>query len=97
MQDKTMSDEIKPCPFCGAAPELQVEEPRGGFNKDAWAAWARVKCRRCWVKPQVGADAETGYYSREAPYHWVKTRSLEEAMEKAKETAIRFWNERPKP
>ena len=56
-----MSDELKPCPFCGGDAVLRttIESP------DYFEAWYTVHCDMCGVK--IGAE-----YKSDAISHWNK-------------------------
>jgi hypothetical protein len=53
-----MSEEIKPCPFCGGIPrpELQYED------EDLKTEFAIIACRNlgCHIKPRVGSTMSKG-------------------------------------
>ena len=86
-----MTDEIKPCPFCGSAPTVQVNTPD---NTGYGNAWAKVMCSNCEVKPAVYIARATFEFTDKNPYKPVRFREDEEAMQLALREAINSWNKR---
>jgi len=84
-----MSEELKPCPFCGRPAKLDVDEVRDDN------AWCFVRCSyRCKAAPYVGEHACIWYWS-EGKKH--RHQSDDKAREQAKERAITAWNTRVSP
>lgn len=52
--------ELKPCPFCGATPDVEPKNPK--IEGDAWT---RIVCKNdgCWVKPHASAYIDGDHYS----------------------------------
>lgn len=51
-------DILKPCPFCGKVPEIEVE-PIKGYEP---CVRYMIRCRNCGVEPHYNKD-NTVYYS----------------------------------
>lgn len=89
-----MTDELKPCPFCGKAPKLDAPEMRSG------TAWAYIRCDSyCGVKPMASGSADTDYYDK--PFgekgKYVEYRTEQEAKDFALNLAKDRWNTRAQP
>lgn len=56
---------LRPCPFCGEAPEVLPLDPR--LDGDAWT---RIQCDNatCRVKPSVEVYADRGHRATAARY-----------------------------
>ena len=86
-----MTDEIKPCPFCGSEPTVRVDTPD---NMGYGNVWAHCACYKCEARPDVAACKATFEYSDKNPYKPVRFREDEEAMQLALREAINAWNKR---
>lgn len=83
-----MSDELKPCPFCGSQPTLDAPVIRSG------EAWAYIRCDSyCGVKPMASGCVSTHYYDRDLG-RCIKYKSEAEAKEFALTLAKDRWNGR---
>lgn len=83
---------LKCCPFCGGDPEVDVQSPQVVTN----SYWVFLRCkRRCRVGPVVGESCSTGYHADRFKWDsWIPTRTGQEAVNKAYESASRTWNTR---
>lgn len=80
-----------PCPFCGALPAVDRQEPKGYEG----AAWCFIACHRCQARPHVGQSSSMrywdGWYDRQ---RYVECYTAEQAKDKAYQSALRIWNTR---
>jgi Lar family restriction alleviation protein len=73
-----MSDELKPCPFCGKSASIKVNHSVGGMGGEGWLVW----CDTC------GAEGTWDLGKSGAIESW-NTRPLEDAFRDALEKVSR--------
>lgn len=75
-----MSQELKPCPFCGSAPKLHYDS-----GNEVWGQRWWVRCKEC----DVASPSYFGISTWETP-----GKSGKEKNDKAKADAATWWNRR---
>jgi hypothetical protein len=88
------STEPLPCPFCGAAPKVDRQEPTDATG----TAWCFIACRSCSARPHVGGSSSMrywdGWYDRQC---YVECNTEQETKDKAYQSALQAWNTRTPP
>lgn len=79
-----MSDELKPCPWCGGKASIVVVRPE---NYGYWAETKGAVCQTC------GAHAPSPYSFETSVYDWEKRKHVNTKVE-AIEKAFHAWNKR---
>lgn len=86
-----MSEELKPCPFCGGPAKHGTPTISGND------AWLHIHCaNRCSVAPSAHGSSVVWYWSTVQSKN-VRAYSDEEAMQQATELAYSRWNRRAQP
>lgn len=82
-----MSEEIKPCPFCGVVPTFEEHEDHIGTQYEVYCECG-LSCSCIQISDLMTIEEwETGWDDKEVRYH-------KEFFDRARNKAIENWNKR---